>query len=113
MGFFDSGSDEEYQKLTMSSYPFSPCYIIDGHLSVIGYPLAHLKNPKEGLLRRCEVAALVSAENTWGVGGGLRNEAGYKHKSEDFSSHVSWEYTQLWFCGLTCRFRRNSGRAFP
>lgn len=71
MGFFDSGSDEEYQKLTMSSYPFSSCYIIDWHLSVIGYPLAHLKNPKEGLLRRCEVAALVSAENTWGVGGGL------------------------------------------
>lgn len=83
MSFFDSGSDEEYQKLAMSSYPFSICYIIDGYLSVTGYPLAHMKNPKEGLLRTCEVAALISAENT--LGGGFRNEAEYKHKSEDFS----------------------------
>lgn len=64
MGFFDSGSDEEYQKMAMSSYPFSLHYIIDRHLSVIGYPLAHLKSPKKDFLRRCEVAALVSAENT-------------------------------------------------
>lgn len=66
MGFFDSGSDEEYQKMAMSSYPFSLRYIIDRHLSdwLSTSPLAHLKSPKKALLRRCEVAALVSAENT-------------------------------------------------